>query len=154
MDENPEVYFTDMAYGGDAVGRLEESGVAVFAWPGIKGERARVHITNRRTNLVRGVVEDVLEPSPLRTEPPCPYFGLCGGCQWQHIDYGGQVHFKHDILRGQLTRIGGVADPDAVLQPPIASPRAFGYRNTSHFAIAMPQRALGYFKRDTHSVIS
>ena len=149
------ITFTDMAYGGDAVGRHSESGAAVFAWPGIEGEQARVAITAHRKNLVRGLVTQVIEPSPLRVEPLCPYFGPCGGCQWQHIGYEGQVRFKHDILRTQLTRLGGVAgaDLEAVLKPPVGSPRPYNYRNTSHFAIASPARSLGYFMRDTHSVI-
>src|SRR5207248_9945274 len=84
-DDNPVVRFTDMAYGGDAVGRLGDGpGVVVFAWPGIEGELARVAVNERRKNLLRGAVTEVLEPSPWRVEPPCPYFGPCGGCQWQH----------------------------------------------------------------------
>lgn len=146
--------FTDMSYGGDAVGRDPVSGVAVFAWPTITGEEASVAIRERRPNLLRGVVTEVSEASPLRTEPPCPYFGPCGGCQWQHIEYPGQVSFKHDILRSQLTRIGGIAEPNDALQPPIASPKPFGYRNTSHFAVEPGSLQLGYFQRDSHSIIA
>jgi 23S rRNA (uracil1939-C5)-methyltransferase len=141
-----------MAYGGDAVGRAED-GLAVFAWPGIEGEQARVRVTERRPNLLRGVVEEVIEPSALRAAPPCPYFGSCGGCQWQHIVYDGQVGFKHKIVRTQLSRTGGVADLDRLLEPAIASPVAFGYRNTSHFTIDPATRSLGYFRRDSHTII-
>lgn len=144
---------TDMAYGGDAVGRDPDSGVAVFAWPAIKGEEATVAISSKRHNLMRGLVADVIEPSPLRAEPPCPYFGVCGGCHWQHIQYGGQVQFKHDILRSQLARAGGIEDPDAVLKPPIGSPRDLHYRNSSHFAIDPATHTLSYFKRESHSII-
>ena len=63
--EDPLVRFTDMAYGGDAVGRADD-GLAVFAWPGIVGEQGRVRVTARRANLLRGVVTEVVEPSPLR----------------------------------------------------------------------------------------
>src|SRR5512133_990628 len=93
------VIFGDMAYGGDAVGRDPSSGMALFAWPGIKGEEASVEITSRGKHLLRGVVRDVHTVSPVRTTPPCPYFGSCGGCQWQHISYDGQVAFKKEILR-------------------------------------------------------
>ena len=147
------VHFTDMAYGGDAVGRDPESGLAVFAWPAIKGERAAVAISERRKNLLRGVVAHVEEPSPLRASPPCPYFGACGGCQWQHITYEGQVQFKHDILRSQLERIGGIADAASLMKPPVASPRPFSYRNTSHFAVHPSSLALSYYMRDSHSLI-
>jgi 23S rRNA (uracil1939-C5)-methyltransferase len=149
-----EVEFTDMAYGGDAVGRLPGENLAVFAWPAIKGERARVEIVEARKNLLRGRVTGVIEPAPARVEPPCPYFGPCGGCQWQHIDYPAQVGFKHDILRSQLVRMAGISDPDTVLRPPIPSPRDYGYRNTSHFALEPASRSLGYFTRDSHTVVA
>lgn len=148
------VRLTDMAYGGDAVGRDPNSGMAVFAWPGITGEDVEVEVGLRRHNLMRGLVTEVHTPSSLRVEPPCPYFGACGGCQWQHIGYEGQVGFKHHILRSQLTRTGGITDPDAVMRPPVPSPRDFHYRNTSHFAIDGPARKLAYFKRNSHDLIA
>jgi 23S rRNA (uracil1939-C5)-methyltransferase len=143
-----------MAYGGDAVGRDPDSGMAVFAWPGITGEDVEVEVNWRRPNLVRGLVTEVHAASDLRVEPPCPYFGACGGCQWQHIDYEGQVRFKHDILRSQLTRTGGIADPGASMKPPVPSPRDFRYRNTSHFAIDGQARSLAYYKRNSHDLIA
>lgn len=149
-----QVELADMAYGGDAVGRDPGSGMAVFAWPGIAGEEASVAVTARRANLLNGLVSDVTRPSPLRVSPPCPYFGACGGCQWQHISYEGQVRFKHEILRNQLTRFGGLSSLDAVLRDPLPSPRDYGYRNTSHFAVDSQARSLGYMKRDSHTVIT
>ena len=153
VGEQITLRFTDMAYGGDAVGRLEQSGIAVFAWPGIEGEKALVEITANRKNLLRGLVTEVLDASPFRTDPPCPYFGPCGGCQWQHVSYEGQLSFKHNILSSQLTRLGGISDPTNVLEPPIPSPDQYHYRNTSHFALDPATRTLGYFKRDSHSVV-
>jgi 23S rRNA (uracil1939-C5)-methyltransferase len=156
MNSDPSaarVRFTDMAYGGDAVGRDPESGIAVFAWPAIAGEDATVRVTSRGKNLVRGVVTELHEVSPSRVAPPCPYFGSCGGCQWQQIRYEAQLDFKHGILRSQLTRFGGVADVDGLLRPPIGSPKPYGYRNSSHFAIDLETRSLAYFRRDTHTLI-
>lgn len=148
------VRLTDMAYGGDAVGRDPESGMAVFAWPGITGEEVDVEVNWRRPNLVRGLVTHLHEASDLRVEPPCPYFGACGGCQWQHISYEGQLRFKHDILRSQLARIGGIAEPEGLMKPPVPSPRDYGYRNTSHFAIDGQARSLAYFRRNSHELIA
>ncbi|MDQ3929683.1 MAG: class I SAM-dependent RNA methyltransferase [Chloroflexota bacterium] len=148
------VTLTDMAHGGDAVGRDPDSGMAVFAWPGITGEDVDVEVNWRRPNLVRGLVTGIHSASGLRVEPPCPYFGACGGCQWQHISYAGQLQFKYDILRSQLARLGGVADPEALMKTPIPSPRDFNYRNTSHFAIDSEARSLAYFKRNSHDLIA
>ena len=91
--------------------------------------------------------------APVRTTPPCPYFGSCGGCQWQHITYDAQVAFKQEILGSQLRRLAGIAEPGRYLRPPIASPTDFSYRNTSHFAIdpCDPQNRL--FQADSHSII-
>jgi 23S rRNA (uracil1939-C5)-methyltransferase len=142
-----------MAYGGDAVGR-DPSGLTVFAWPAIEGETATVEVIAKRPNLLRSLVTEVHTPSPLRIEPPCPYFGPCGGCQWQHITYEGQVRFKQDTLRAQLERLGGVTNLEAVLQPPIGSPQPFGYRNSSHFAIEPESKTLAYYKRDVHTLLA
>ncbi len=142
-----------MAYGGDAVGRDPESGIAVFAWPGIAGEDVDVSVTRGSKNLLRGVVQAIHEPSPARVVALCPYFGSCGGCQWQHMAYEEQVHAKHAILRAQLVRLAGIADPDAILQAPLVSPAVFHYRNTSHFALDPVARSLAYYRRETHSLI-
>jgi 23S rRNA (uracil1939-C5)-methyltransferase len=145
---------TDMAYGGDAVGRDPESGMAVFAWPGITGEEVDVAVTHAGKSMLRGVVSAVHQPSSARVVPPCPYFGSCGGCQWQHMAYEEQVRAKHGILRSQLTRLAGISDPDPVLLTPLASPEEFHYRNTSHFALDPSARALAYYRRETHSLIA
>ncbi len=149
-----QVELTDMAYGGDAVGRDPDSGIAVFAWPGISGEQVTVDPELRRPNLVRGLVTAVEKPSPLRLDPPCPYFGACGGCQWQHIEYEGQLAFKHNILRSQLARRGGIADPDGFLLAPLPSPQSFGYRNTSQFAVDPQTGSLAYFRRGSHHLFA
>ena len=143
------VTFTDMAYGGDAVGREQESGLAVFAWPGMTGETASVQVTARRPSFLRGVVTQVHEVSPDRVDAPCPYFGRCGGCQWQHMAYGAQLASKHGILRGQLARLGGVAEADleGALGEAIAAPQPFGYRNSSQFALDPEARLLAYHAR-------
>ncbi len=147
------VHFTGMAYGGDAVGRDPDTGIAVFGWPSIEGETATLDIVSRGKSHQRGVVTALEEVAPSRRVPPCPYFGACGGCQWQHIDYAQQVAFKHDILRSQLTRLGGIAEPDLILREPVGSPAAFGYRNTSHFALSAESRTVGYHRRDSHRII-
>lgn len=151
--DSVQLNLTDMAYGGDAVGREPSSGMAVFAWPGIEGELVSARVTARRSNLLNALVTSVIEPSPLRIPPPCPYFGRCGGCQWQHVSYEGQVRFKNEILRSQLTRLGGIVSMDGLLKEPIPSPRDYGYRNTSHFAVDNATRSVGYVQRDTHTIV-
>jgi tRNA/tmRNA/rRNA uracil-C5-methylase (TrmA/RlmC/RlmD family) len=144
---------TDMAYGGDAVGRDPESGMAVFARGGITGEDVEVTITGGGKNMMRGVVTAVHETSPHRIEPPYLDFVAWGGVPWQHIAYEAQVAFKHDILRSQLSRLGGITDPDAVLLAAIPSPAEFHYRNTSHFSLDPSVRSLAYHRQGSHALI-
>ncbi|NDF96673.1 MAG: class I SAM-dependent RNA methyltransferase, partial [Proteobacteria bacterium] len=66
--------------------------------------------------------------SPDRTEPPCPHFGLCGGCHWQHADYEAQLRYKTQVLRDQLRRLAGIDDPPMV--PAVGSPNPWNYRNS------------------------
>lgn len=144
---------TDMAFGGDAVGRDPQSGMAVFARGGITGEDVEVTITGGGKNMMRGYVSAVHEPSPHRIAPPYPDFVAWGGIPWQHIAYDAQLDFKHSILRSQLSRLGGIADPDSILAAPLASPAQFNYRNTSHFALDPSLRSLAYYRQGSHALI-
>ena len=122
----PEVTLHGVAHGGEAVGRVGEK-VAFVAYA-LPGERAILDVTETRPRYVRGRVATLLEPSPSREPAPCPIFGTCGGCHWQHATYQAQLQFKADILRDQLTRLGQFPDPPLV--PPVPSPEPWHYRNT------------------------
>lgn len=144
---------TDMAYGGEAVGRNE--GTVVFAWGGIAGEQVTARVDRVKRDLAWATVTAVVAPSPHRVAPSCPYFGPCGGCQWQHIDYTGQLDYKTAILREQLRRFGGL-DPatlDAAVQPAAGMDEPWRYRNVAHFQIDPVSRKLGYFRRNSHQVV-
>ncbi len=148
-----DLTLTDMAYGGEAVGHTPEG--VVFAWGGIAGEEVTVAVETVRREIIRGQVIAVATPAPERITPPCPYFGPCGGCQWQQIAYPAQVGFKTHILREQLRRLGGVPPEtiDAVLQPAIGMDDPWHYRNSSTFQVDGATHKLGYFRRDSHEVV-
>jgi 23S rRNA (uracil1939-C5)-methyltransferase len=135
-----ELELTDLSYLGGAVGHVGE-GLAVFATGGLPGERARVEIAERKRQYARGRVVEVLVAAPERVEPPCPYFGACGGCQWQHLEYAAQVRWKSEQVRRQLQRIGHFAAPP--VRPTIPAPHPWNYRNQARFSLDVRGR-LGF----------
>lgn len=145
---NIELVLTGMTPGGDAIGRHE--GMVVFVPLGLPGERVEVELVEQRRNFARGRIVRVLEASPNRVTPFCRHFGICGGCQWQQIDYSAQLGFKTAIVREQLMRIGKLDNPP-VLEC-IPGEGAYHYRNHARLAVA-PSGRLGYRAAASHQVI-
>ncbi|HVV01141.1 MAG TPA: class I SAM-dependent RNA methyltransferase [Verrucomicrobiae bacterium] len=115
----------DIAFGGEGVARLDD--FVIFVPFVAKGERVEAEITEIKKRFGRAKLLRVVEPSPHRVPPPCPYFGDCGGCQYQHLDYAEQLRLKHKQLADLFQRLGGF-DP-ALVQPVIGCPQPYGYRN-------------------------
>lgn len=147
-DEILELALTDLAHGGDAVGRHD--GRAVFVPLGIPGERVRVAVVERRRRYARARLLEVLHPSPDRVEPPCPYYGRCGGCQLQHVAYPRQLALKAHVVRAQLERIGHQADPP--LLPMLGMDDPWRYRNNAQFRVDR-QRRVGYLALGSSDVV-
>ncbi|HXF69589.1 MAG TPA: 23S rRNA (uracil(1939)-C(5))-methyltransferase RlmD, partial [Thermoflexus sp.] len=137
-----------MAHGGEAIGRHE--GKVIFVPFGIPGEIVEVEVTEDRGSYARGRIERILSPAPERVDPPCPHFGECGGCHFQHMQYEAQLHWKAEIVRDQLRRIGKIEDPP--VRPTIPSPDPFGYRNQIQFS-ASPDGRLGFQAMRSHRVV-
>ena len=120
-----EVTIQDMAFGGDGVARHE--GRVIFVPMAASGDRLNVRITGVKKDFARAEITGLLQAGPGRCEPKCPYFGLCGGCQYQHLDYETQLVVKEKQLRDVLERIGGITAPE--IKGFLRSPQAYGYRN-------------------------
>lgn len=142
-----ELRLEKMAHGGEALGFHE--GKAIFVAGGIAGERVRVEVEEDHRSWARARLTEIIEPSPYRTRPLCPYFGRCGGCQWQHIDYQAQLRFKREILAEQLSRIGGL---ETEVLPTIPSPWSWHYRNSVRFRIA-PEGRLAFQALRTNELV-
>jgi 23S rRNA (uracil1939-C5)-methyltransferase len=126
----------DLAFGGEGVGRVD--GYVIFVPGGVPGDRVRVRLEQARARYGRGVIESVEHASPHRTDPPCPYFGRCGGCRLQHVAYPGQIAFKAKQVADVLQRLGDLTGFE--LRPIIAAPDIFGYRNKMEFTVARAAR--------------
>ena len=120
-----ELLISDIAFGGEGIGRIDD--FVVFVPFVVLGERVEATITEVKKNFARARLVRVIEPSPLRVEPPCPYFGGCGGCQYQHIAYDEQLRLKHKQISDLFERVGKI--PRDVVRPVIGCPETYGYRN-------------------------
>lgn len=119
----------DIAFGGDGVGRarLEEGDFVVFVPFVLVGETVEVEITEVKKNFARAKLLQVTAASPERVEAPCAYFGRCGGCQYQHMDYAAQLRMKQKQVADLFERVGKISP--AVVAPVIGCPSPYGYRN-------------------------
>jgi 23S rRNA (uracil1939-C5)-methyltransferase len=154
-----DLLIDSMAHGGEGIGRHQ--GKAIFVPYTIPGERVRVEVIEEKERWARARLIEVLEASPDRVEPPCPYFGpgKCGGCQWQHIRYERQAEFKQSIVADQLRRLGRLADPPVadivVMADPVDDSRFldYGYRNYVQFALDAEGR-LSFRRTASHDLIA
>ncbi len=115
----------DLAFGGEGVGRVDE--FVVFVPFVIVGETVEAEITELKKNFARAKLLRVATPSPERVAPECKYFGACGGCQYQHIDYAAQLRFKHKQIADLFERVGKISRE--VVAPVLPCPSPYGYRN-------------------------
>ena len=115
--------------GGLGLGRLP-GGMVVLVRYGLPGEKVVVREMLRKKDFLTGSLQDIIIPSPDRVAPPCPFYGRCGGCDLQHCAYSAQLALKRNILVEGLQRASGsgLRDHDAEIQPTVASPAEFGYR--------------------------
>lgn len=142
-----EVRIDELAAGGDGVGRVAD-GRVVFVPFTAPGDRARVRVESERPRFLHARVEELVEPSPLRTDPVCAVFGSCGGCAWQHVEYSAQLAAKAKIVADAFARIGGIALPQPVSITP--SPAAYGYRSRAR--VLVERGRVGFRKRRSHAL--
>ncbi len=138
-----------------AWGRLGEAlasheGQDIFVFGGIPGETVVAEVLRVRRKYVAARVVEVLLASDQRVEPRCPYYGDCTGCQWQHLDYPGQLAAKFDKVSDALIRVGSFSNPPVL--PVLASPSQLGYRNHARFTVGR-SGDLGFVNRETRQFI-
>ncbi len=111
-----------------------EDGKVLFVDNAIPGDVIDVVIIKEKTSWAQGKTVRLVEPSPMRIEPFCEHFGICGGCKWQMLPYVQQLIYKQQQVQDQLSRIGQIELPE--LQPIIGSPRERYYRNKLEFTFS------------------
>lgn len=114
------------------------------------GDRASVRIERVQGRVAFASIAEIISPSPVRIKPPCPYFGLCGGCDFQQLDYEAQLSAKVEIIRDCLRRIAQIEITGEI--PITASPNAWHYRSRAQWQHDPIKNRLGYFERASHRV--
>ena len=101
-----DVEIKDLAFGGRGVTRV--NGMAIFVDQVAPMDHARIRIIRKRRNYAEAILLELLNPSPFRVTPPCPYSGVCGGCKWQFLDYDKQLEYKQQHVADAMIRIGEI----------------------------------------------
>lgn len=144
-----------LIYGGDGLARLAPDatgrGKAVFVPFVLTGEQVDAQITEERPGFVRARVDRIVQESPERIAPRCPYFARCGGCHYQHTNYAHQLEVKREILLETLRRTAKLELP-CELQ--VVSAEPWQFRNRTRLKLrTSPEFAVGYFRHASHELL-
>lgn len=144
-----------LIYGGDGLARLPSDergpGKSVFIPFVLEGEQAEATLAENKPGFARARLEAIIESSPARIQPGCPYFQRCGGCHYQHTSYENQLAIKAAILRETLKRTAKIELPCELQIHP--SPE-WNYRNRTRLKVqTAPQFAVGYYKFRSHELL-
>jgi 23S rRNA (uracil1939-C5)-methyltransferase len=144
-----------LIYGGDGLARLPADdrgrGKAVFVPFVLAEEKIEAEITEEKPSFVRARARAIVEASAHRVVAPCPHFGRCGGCHYQHAAYEHQLEIKKEILRENLRRIAKI---ELACEIQVHASPAWGYRNRSRLQVrTRPSFAAGYFRFGSHELL-
>jgi 23S rRNA (uracil1939-C5)-methyltransferase len=144
------VEITNLNSEGEGIARFGPDGenFVVFVPGTIPGERAMCRVERVSKNYATSSVVEILSPSPDRTRPRCPSYGVCGGCQLQHVSYEAQVRLKREMLTGAMKRIGHIdLEGETEFFP---SAEQWGYRNKTVLPVG---KYTGYYERRSHKIV-
>ncbi len=125
--------------------------LTIFVSLAAAGDQARVRVNQIKGKTAFAEIVEIITPSKERIEPPCDFFGRCGGCDFQQMDYEAQLAAKIGIIKDCLTRIGKINFAGEI--EIIPSPKQFGYRARAQWHVDTRRRRIGYFRRNSHDVI-
>jgi 23S rRNA (uracil1939-C5)-methyltransferase len=141
------VRIESVAFKGYGVARIH--GKVVFIPYTVTGDQGWIEILEEKKKYSLGKLIQIVEPSPWRVNPPCPYFGSCGGCQWQHIDYSVHGELKKEILRESLKRLGRLKEIPLISVAP--SPQSYDYR--VRVQLKVKGKSMGYYQESSHRIV-
>lgn len=147
IDSTTTLKIGSLAYGPYGIGRAE--GRVILVPLTAPGDEAAVRIVEEKKNYLLGELSRLVRPSPLRQDPPCPYFGACGGCPWQHIRYEAQLAAKEKSVEDALRRIGRLGGFE--LRPILSSGQEYRYRR--RIRLQAEHGRLGFHRAFSHELV-
>ncbi|QSR88139.1 class I SAM-dependent RNA methyltransferase [Methylacidiphilum caldifontis] len=148
VGEQRVVTIEKIVYGGEGLGKLEEN-MVVFVPFSAPGDKLRIVIQEIKKGYLRATLKEILEAGKGRINPPCPYYGLCGGCSYQHLDYETELSIKEDQLKEIF--FGFLKEYPSLVEKIIPSPFPYGYRN--RVSLHNRNGRVGFYARGSSRVI-
>ena len=150
------VTIEDIGMDGEGIGKID--GFTLFIKDAVLGDEVEAKIMKVKKSYAYAKLEKVLTPSSFRAEPTCQFHKQCGGCQIQTMEYTKQLEFKHNKVRSNLIRIGGLdaGYVDSIMEEPVGMETPFYYRNKAQFPFGKNKEGktiTGFYAGRTHSII-
>lgn len=136
-------------YSSEGLGIARIDGQVVFVHGAIRGEVCDVLVMKVLKNAAFGKIAALVEPSPARRTPDCPYYGRCGGCDFRHMSYDEELWAKRARVQDALTRIGGA---EVTVEEILGAEQPLHYRNKSIYPIS-PAGEVGFYRARSHQVV-
>ncbi|MFQ9407801.1 MAG: 23S rRNA (uracil(1939)-C(5))-methyltransferase RlmD [Oscillospiraceae bacterium] len=136
-------------YSSEGLGIARIDGQVVFVHGAIRGETCDVLVMKVLKNAAFGKIAALVEPSPARRTPDCPYYGRCGGCNFRHMSYDEELWAKRARVQDALTRIGGA---EVTVEEILGAEQPLHYRNKSIYPIS-PAGEVGFYRARSHQVV-
>ena len=129
---------------------------AIFIQNAVPGDELEVRITKDKKKFSQAEIIRIIKASQERVNPPCPYYGVCGGCQLQHVSEKLQEQFPTDVLKNNLNRIAKVENVKDIVQNAFISKNKLAYRIKGNFKFAQHERNIhfGFYKEKSHSIVN
>ncbi len=136
-------------YSSEGLGVVRLDGAVVFVPRAVRGETVDLRITRVMKSSCAGEIVKIHAPSPERAAPECPYFGRCGGCDFQHLSYPEELRAKRQRVQDALTRLGGA---DLRVEEILGAREPTRYRNKSQYPVG-PGGVIGFYRARSHQVV-
>lgn len=134
MQKGDEVVLTIESLAGEGKTVARQDGMVFFVENAVPGDTVRARVWKLQKKHTEARAMEILTPSPLRVEPQCKHFGVCGGCKWQNLSYESQLLFKHRQVVDAFTRVGGFENPD--VRSVLGCEEQYFYRNKMEFTFS------------------